>query len=321
MKDCNRHICLKDLENYLRIDSYLANYTEVEQKLIRENIGALSELDLENYLPKCTPLLYSEFINLIGNNSLNVGHTYAITDFQTIYQSNVEDSNGIYQSWGLDINPSKIYTILVIAITPSNILNQVIILSDYYSNSNKWIAEYDYNSEVLPDGVTTKGKITYLKDNNNNTAYFDFKNKKSRRTKSELEDLGISISNDYLDLYTFNTPEFEEASELFNIHNNHFSSGAENNVFITSECYNNTYAENFKNNTFVSSCYNNNFQFNTQSNKSKYSVIKVTGSFNNLNFKNDISIDRDKQISKVDNQYVLSYIDPDTLTLQIYRYE
>lgn len=321
MKDCNRHICLKDLENYLRIDSYLANYTQVEQKLIRENIGALNELDLENYLPKCTTLLYSEFINLIENNSLNVGHTYAITDFQTIYQSNVEDSNGIYQSWGLDINPSKIYTILVIAITPNNILNQVIILSDYYSNSNKWIAEYDYNSEVLPDGITTKGKITYLKDNNNNTAYFDFKNKKSRRTKSELEDLGISISNDYLDLYTFNTPEFEEASELFNIHNNHFSGGAENNVFITRECYNNTYAENFKNNTFVSSCYNNNFQFNTQSNKSKYSVIKVTGSFNNLNFKNDISIDRDKQISKVDNQYVLSYIDPDTLTLQIYRYE
>ena len=48
----------------------------------------------------------------------------------------------------------------------------------------KWIVEYDYEYETLTDGIKTKGKITYLKDSNNNIAYYDFKNIKSRRTRS-----------------------------------------------------------------------------------------------------------------------------------------
>jgi hypothetical protein len=40
----------------------------------------------------------------------------------------------------------------------------------------EWTVEYNVNSEVLPDTTKTKGKITYLKDDNNNSAYYDFKN-------------------------------------------------------------------------------------------------------------------------------------------------
>ena len=48
--DYNRHVCLRDLNNYLKKNEYLSGYTPVEQDLIRKNIGAIGEDDLINYL-------------------------------------------------------------------------------------------------------------------------------------------------------------------------------------------------------------------------------------------------------------------------------
>ena len=106
---------------------------------------------------------------------------------------------------------------------------------------------------------------------------------------------------------------------IINVYNNYFGYGSKNNVFIGNECYSNIFEGGFINNTFVSSCHNNYFQFNTFNNNFKYQVIYLTGSFNNLNFIDNTytSLDIDKQISKVDEGYVISYLDPDTLTLQV----
>ena len=41
--NCNRHVCLKDLDNYLKKNGYLSGYTPVEQRQIRKNIGAIGE--------------------------------------------------------------------------------------------------------------------------------------------------------------------------------------------------------------------------------------------------------------------------------------
>lgn len=321
--DYNRHVCFGDLENYLRRDSYLDKYSPLEQKQIRKNIGAIGESELASYITKerCTYLTHEELVDLVHNDGLGIGQIYAITDFQTIYQSNVQVSPGIYQTWGLDINPSKVYTILTIALSHNKLFSRVIIDSQDYDKSGKWIVEYDYEPEILSDGVSTKGKITYLKDTNNNVAYYDFKNIKSRRSKSSLQELGINIDSDYLDLYTFNTQNFDEASESFNVYNNYFESGAKDNVFIGNECYNNVFEGGFRNNTFASSCHSNQFQFDTFNNTFKSPVIYLTGSFNNRKFVDNeyTSLDIDKQISKVDEGYVLAYLDPDTLTLQTHK--
>lgn len=321
--DYNRHVCFGDLENYLRRDSYLDKYSPLEQKQIRKNIGAIGESELASYITKerCTYLTHEELVDLVHNDGLGIGQIYAITDFQTIYQSNVQVSPGIYQTCGLDINPSKVYTILTIALSHNKLFSRVIVDSEDYDKSGKWIVEYDYEPEVLSDGISTKGKITYLKDTNNNVAYYDFKNIKSRRSKSSLQELGININSDYLDLYTFNTQNFDEASESFNVYNNYFESGAKDNVFIGNECYNNVFEGGFRNNTFASSCHSNQFQFDTFNNTFKSSVIYLTGSFNNRKFIDNeyTSLDIDKQISKVDEGYVLTYLDPDTLTLQTHK--
>ena len=321
--DYNRHVCLKDLENYLKKAEYLDGYTPTEQKQVRKNIGAIGEAALASYITetKFIPLTHAELVDLIKDNKLEIGQVYAITDFQTIYESNVQNNVGQYITWGLDNNPSEIYTIMTIALSANTLLNRVVIVSDKYPNSYKWIVEYDYEPEVLQDGVSTKGKITYLKDTNNNVAYYDFKNVKSRRSRDQLKELGINITNNYLDLYTFNTQDFNEASETYNVYNNHLGSGSNNNVFIGNDCYNNVFEDGFRNNTFVSSCHNNQFQFDTYNNVFKYPVIYLTGSFNNLKFINNnyTSMDVNKQISKINRSYVISYLDSDTLTLQVYR--
>lgn len=321
--DYNRHVCLKDLENYLKKAEYLDGYTPTEQKQVRKNIGAIGEADLASYITetKFISLTHAELVDLIKDNKLEIGQVYAITDFQTIYESNVQNNVGQYITWGLDNNPSEVCTIMTIALSANTLLNRVVIVSDKYPNSYKWIVEYDYEPEVLQDGVSTKGKITYLKDTNNNVAYYDFKNVKSRRSRIQLNELGINITQDYLDLYTFNTQDFNEASETYNVYNNHLGSGSNNNVFIGNDCYNNIFEDGFRNNTFVSSCHNNRFQFDTYNNVFKYPVIYLTGSFNNLKFINNdyTSMDVNKQISKINRSYVISYLDSDTLTLQVYR--
>lgn len=321
--DCNRHVCLKDLEGYLKKNEYLGGYTPVEQRQVRKNIGAIGQADLVNYITegKYVELTYDELQYLIQDKKLGIGQVYAITDFQTIYQSNVKTSTGTYQTWGDKINPSKIFKIIILALTPDTLCTRVVIQSQDYPESYKWVVEYDYQQETLTDGVKTKGKITYLRDSNNNVAYYDFKNIKSRRTKTQLAQLGIVIDKNYLDLYTFNTQDLDEASEAFNVYNNYFESGAKDNVFIGNECYNNVFEGGFRNNTFASSCHNNQFQFDTFGNNFKEPVMYLSGSFNNLSFidTNYTSTDIDKQISKVDEGYVLSYLDPDTLTLQVHK--
>ena len=321
--NCNRHVCLKDLDNYLNKAEYLDGYTPTEQKQVRKNIGAIGKADLASYIPetKFIPLTHAELVDLIKDNKLAIGQIYAITDFQTIYESNVQNNVGQYITWGLDNNPSEVYTIITIALSANTLLNRVVIVSEKYPNSYKWIVEYDYEPEVLQDGVVTKGKITYLKDTNNNVAYYDFKNVKSRRSRVQLNELGVTTTQDYLDLYTFNTQDFNEASETYNVYNNQLEPGAYNNVFIGNECYNNVFKGGFRNNTFASACYNNQFQFDTYNNVFKYPVIYLTGSFNNLKFINNdyTSMNVNKQISKINRSYVISYLDSDTLTLQSYR--
>ena len=70
--DCNRHVCLKDLENYLNKAEYLGGYTPTEQKQVRKNIGAIGEADLASYITetKFIPLTHAELVDLIKDNRI-----------------------------------------------------------------------------------------------------------------------------------------------------------------------------------------------------------------------------------------------------------
>lgn len=314
-----RHVCMSDLKKYLKKDEYLYGYTELEKVQVRQNIGAISREDVAE-IPEIHKNLYiedtyAEIEKLVQSNGLLTGYRYAVNDFQSIYLSNTEEV------WGDSINPSSIYTIILTAVNDHQFDPRVTILSNDYSNSYKWIAEYDFTSEVLKDDKRTKGKITFLKDTNNNSAYYDFKNIKCRRTKSELAALGINITQEHKDLYTFNTSSFEEASETFNVYNNNFDMNCFNNAFIGNNCSNNIFKAGFQNNTFVNICQNCIFGFDTKNNNFKDSVIYLSGSISNKNFidKNYTSMDITKEIHKVDEGYVITYLDPDTLTMQVLK--
>lgn len=307
-----RHVCVSDLLNYLKKDEYLDGYTEAEQLQVRTNIGAIGKDDISEIIGTLENLYisadYDEIEALVKESKLKVGYRYAVQDFTTVYKT-----DKVY------ISPNQ-YTVILTAINQSQFDPRVILLSNNYLDSYKWVVEFSFESELI-DNIKTKGKITYLKDSNNNSAYYDFKSIKFSRTKEELAKLGIQINSPKIDLYTFNTSDFEEASQNFNIKNNQFENDCYNNVFIGNNSLNNIFKSGFKNNTFANICQNNIFGFNTQNNNFKDGIMYLQGSVSNkefidLNYTNNVL---SKQINKSNEGYVLSYFDLDTLTPQIFK--
>lgn len=304
-----RHVCMSDLLNYLKRDEYLDGYTEPEQLQVRANIGAIGRDDVKELVEQLQNLYilapYTELERLVNNSELRTGYKYAISDFVTIYKTD---------SVHISSNP---YIIVLTAISQNQFDPRVTILSDHYKDSSRWVVEFEFKSELI-DSTPTKGKITYLKDCNNNSAHYDFKSVKFRRSKKELAKLGINVSPQYVDLYTFNTSNFEEASESINIKNNQFDKDCFDNVFIGNNVINNIFRAGFKHNTFTNMCQNNVFEFDSQNNTFKDAVLYTQGRMSNIEF-----IDRNytnnpftKQISVSNEGYLLSYLDPDTLAAQ-----
>ena len=309
-----RHVCVSDLINYLKKDDYLSGYTEAEQEQIRQNIGAAGKDDLLETIDRISNLYidgtYEEIKVLADQGELKTGYRYAITDFQSIYLSNSNE---------IKISPVT-YTIILNAIDAYTFDRRVFVLSDDYPNSYKWIVEYDFTQQFI-QGTKDKGRIVYLKDQNNNVAYYDFKGIQFRRTKSELQKLGITIQESYKDLFTFSSADFTEASENYNIYNNYFDANCTNNIFIGNNIYNNTFKGGFKNNTFTSVCQNSTFDFDSQNNNFTDPVMYLNGQVSNKDFigLNYTSNNITKTIHKVDEGYVLVYLDDDTLTNQIIK--
>ena len=88
-----RYACITDLNNYFKKSDLLKGLTELEKQELRKNIGIL------NYTGEggqSTPvnISYTNLHDLIIRSSLVVGARYIITDFQTIYSSNVSNTSG-----------------------------------------------------------------------------------------------------------------------------------------------------------------------------------------------------------------------------------
>lgn len=310
----NRFACLKDLAGYFKKSELFSGLTTLEQEEARRNLGII---DVEGSGGEANPVevTYAVIWDKIRSKSLVTGVTYAITDFQTIYTSNVLGNGGTYESWGLNINPSQTWTLLVTAISNEQLDRRITIAG------KQWEVEYDVKQEILPDGTRTKGKITYLADDNGNIAFYDFKNIRWRYSATVLRAAGLQASID-MDLYTFSevvNGEVHDSSELHNTKFNVLSEGCYNNIFFGDTYYNILEPE-CKNNIFAKGAHDCIIKWNTTGNRFNEPVCYLTGSIYNKEFETGdtvLSTAITKTIHKVNEATVVSFLDPITYTYQV----
>lgn len=301
----NRYACLHDLNNYFKKSDLLGGLTDIEQQELRKNIG-ITDNTSGGEGNQTIELAYSTLSNYIERKALIVGARYIITDFQTIYSSNTVDSSGNKITWGLQVNPSPVYRLIVTAITNDRLDPRVII------EDKDWIVEYDVASETLEDGVTTKGKITFLVDSKNNSAHYDFKSMKFRRNEG-------TVKGDY---YTFSdivNGQIVDSSELHNTKNNILKHGSINNVFL-GDTYNNVIEPDCTNNTFIKGCHDTKLRWNSVNNIFYEPVCYTEGSIYNKVFREGdtrLAMTITKTIQKVNEATIISFLDPITYAYQV----
>lgn len=286
-----RHVCFKDLDRFFKKDKYFSDLTEEEKNKIKENLGISDAASI-------IVGTYEELEKLVNSNKLLLGQKYLLTDFQTMYSID-------YEIVGSDDSrfPSHTYAILLTAVGVNVFDPRVILLSEDGTPSHLWDVRYDFTKTKLIANAYNKGKITYLKDEFNNSAYFDFKN--------------IRIKHDDTYYYTFDT-DGEDASSSGLVTNATLSYGCDSNIFV-GETYNTYLETNCANNLFLggqqldcrllSDSINNVFNV---------SVVNTTGRMSELNIEDNIISNPDisKIVTQVGNKYILSYLDQDTLTMQ-----
>lgn len=312
-----RHVCFKDLENYVKKSDYFGGLTSDEQKWIRQNLDVPSMDDLQEKYGGIVEKTYEEIKELVDAALLNPFCTYVVTDFQTIYESNNEN-----EVWGLTTEPSEVYSIVLNPISSNQFSQNVEVLKDGVAMN--WIVKYDFTQKVLKDGTKTKGEIVYLQDEHNNRAYYDFKNIKFKVYLDSSDVSGLRNSGHY-HLYTFsyidsNRNVVENSKEASN---NHFDQDCYENVFL-GVTRNNHFFGGFKQNLFLNTCEFNKFEWNTFNNKFEGGVTYVTGSVQNALI-DTTSYDSalSKEFKMLRNQqestpiFVVTTCDVETLTNQI----
>ena len=291
-----RQVCADDLRNYFRKKDLLGGLTEMEQAIVRQNLGIT--LDNGSGYVETT---YKGIISKIQNKQLITGTRYLITDYQTIYQSN-NKVEGQYQTWGLDHETSPIMPLLVQAAS-ATLLDPRAIAVDH----PEWIIEYDVVQKTFEDGSKNKGTILYLKDTNNNAACYDFKNVKFKRD-----------SKNYYTFSYLEGSEIKDASEITDTHDNILGEGCWNNVFL-GDTYYNVFHPDCIGNTFNQGCHNNIFHWKTVDNTFNEVVCYTSGSIYNITTKSGdttLSTAITKTIHKSNDTTLVVYLDPITYALQ-----
>lgn len=312
----NRPACISDLEKYFKKIDLLGGLTEPEKKQLRHNIGVVDFVNDNNEVVP-GPVSYSELWDLIQRNQIITGAKYLIKDFQTIYSSNVINQFGNKESWGTTINPSTIYQLIVTGADKNRLDTTA------YIQGKNWEIKYDPTRKLLEDGVYTKGQITWLKDGNGNSAFYDFKNVKFRRTREELRGTTINNLPTYLDLFTFsiinNNLTVIDASETDSIEYNELKLNCWNNIFL-GETFDNIIEPECRNNTFIKGLEKSHILWKSNNNFFNEKVNYTTGAINdkiiNIGDKT-FSTTISKTIHKVNDATILSFLDPITYAYQV----
>lgn len=309
-----RHVCFKDLDNYFKISDYFGNLSEVEKQLIRTNLNVgQSENTITTEIIEGT---YLEIKYLLDNDLLVIYNKYIITDFQSIYYSNTNETWGIPSK-----NPSQTYQILLTPTSSNSFDSRVILFKDGIPLN--WEVYYDIKRQTLPDGVYTKGRITYLKDQNNNSAYYDFKNYKFQiELDTEIvSDLSYPRTIIAPTFSSFTNGKWADCSDDESICNNQLTADCYGNVFMGLTC-NNYFAPGFKNNVFVKNCTYNNFDYNNYNNLYTVDAYGLSGSVKNavIQYEDESNQYINKQLKMIpDASLILTYVDDNNLITQIVK--
>ena len=84
----DRFVCFSELVGYFAKKDLLGGLTEAEKLQLRTNIGILNYTG-EGGQSTPVELTYAALYDMVTRKSLVVGARYIITDFQTVYSSNV----------------------------------------------------------------------------------------------------------------------------------------------------------------------------------------------------------------------------------------
>lgn len=290
----NRWACIHDLNNYFKKKDLLGGLTEPEKAQLRSNIGIFDNFGEDGGQVEVTA---STLNTMVNRKALVPGARYKVTDFQTIYTSNNNET------WGVDKNPSEKYELILVADTEERLDPRATIVGH-----ENWYVEYDITPKVLSDGTVTKGTITFLRDENDNSAYYDFKNIKFRRNNT--------------DYYTFSeivNGVVKDSSCLHNTKYNTLGKDCYNNVFL-GDTYNNIMQQGCVNNTFWKGCHNSIIGWESTNNTFYEAVRFVSGSIFNKLFKvgdTTLSTTITKTIHKVNDVDIVSFLDPITYSHQV----
>lgn len=301
-----RHVCLKDLENYIKRDAYFSDFSEEEIVQIQKNLGIATNNGIDEYNPILITGTYNQIIQQQQLGNLKIGYVYIITDFRSVYldyENNVCGTEAFV--------PSQEYWVFLTPISTNMFDKRVSLFQPKaIGNCQNWIVEYDITKNSC---AQSKGTITYLKDTNGNYAYYDFKNIKFKKALADLNKGPISFTNDTY-LYTFDNNGVD-ASEL-NCKNNHLESGAYNNVFLgtakniilDSDCHDNIFFKNIENSHFLYGTYNNYF---------KEVANNCYGSVHDKEITELTSLPTTKHFEQLGDKQIVTYFDHETLTQQI----
>jgi len=238
---------------------------------------------------------YAEFYTLITGGNLQVGRTYILVDFQTIYDQMDFDAGGSLKPT-LVTKTGATEQIWVLALAPNQIASQA--YSATYPNDQ---IQYDwtYNATFV-NGSPAKGRISERIDENNNRTDYDHREIKFIRydngsgvfnvindngnasgefltfvqnfTGGTVKDnwlgdfysVGASVGQEYANnVFHGSFVVSNTSSALF--HTNTFSNDVSSNTF-SGDVYNNTFSGEVNNNTFSGIVSNNNFSGDVNSN-------------------------------------------------------
>lgn len=304
-----RHVCFKDLDNYIQRDNYFSDFTTDEKNLIKKNLGLAIDSDA-GYNPLIVSGDYDYIYKQYTEQQLVVGYVYIITNFKSIYL----DRNNIL--CGTDEHlPSQEYWLFLTPNSNSSFDKRVRLFQPTNPDATcqNWTVEYDITPTIFDEENKSLGTILYLKDQNNNYAYYDFKNIRFKKTLDELNRGPATYETDTY-LYTFDNGGID-SSETF-CKNNHLEIGAVRNIFF-GNTQNVTLAADCHDNMFFKNCENSTFDYGTYNNFFQDDVKRCKGSVHEKVLSAVTSQNCPKQFDILNDAEVIVYLDSETQTYQM----
>jgi hypothetical protein len=272
---------------------------------------------------------YAEFYTLITGGNLQVGRTYILVDFQTVYDQMDFDAGGSLKPT-LTTKTGSVEQIWVLALSSNQIAKKA--YSATYPNDQ---IQYDWTyNTTLVNGSPAKGRISERIDENNNRTDYDHREIKFIRyddgagnftvindngnasgefltfvqnfTGGIVKDnwlgdfysIGALVGQEYgNNVFSGNVVISNTSSAAFynntfsgNVNTNTFSGNVYNNTF-SNDVINNTFSGDVYNNTFSGNVYNNTFSGDVYSNTFSNDVYSNTfsGNVDNNTFSNDVT--------------------------------